>query len=467
MSGGPPDDPDRAQPYKRNNRAERTAIQIFLRDERLRGRARRCPPGWGPARPPAGRTPAVAPAAPARNGKALPQGVHVGAVAAHPEIQVRTGGQAGGADVADHLLLADAGSRTDPAGETRQVQVVGLVASGVVDDHHAPGGVVEGGALDRAVGHGPHRGARGSRVVDGVVRLDDSGDRVQAPRSVAATDAGEAQRGAQEGGAQRLALGVVIGGARSFGNGEPLHHPSGGRDVAGGQNAPGADLPVLDELLLHHQGKGIVRLGFVGEVDLPGEDVDEGHRQGVGGAEVVHGREEGRGYPPGDPDHRRFHQDLLPRHLPGVRLALDGEHLQGALVVDHGNHRTVGPVVDGEGLPRAALAQVGRFAQGLYQAQHLPGVHPARTTGRRCSSPAGRRRWRPGRSRAGAGGGEAAAGGTGGTGLEGYSTDSSPAAPTAPRERRRRPGGFQRSPHGAAGRSGSAGADNASGRPCA
>ena len=41
----------------------------------------------------------------------------------HAEVQVRTGGQSGGAHVADHFLLFDARSYLDPLGKAREVHV--------------------------------------------------------------------------------------------------------------------------------------------------------------------------------------------------------------------------------------------------------------------------------------------------------------------------------------------------------
>src|SRR5690348_7672699 len=61
--------------------------------------------------------------------------VDVLAVLLQPEVQMRTRGQAGHADLADQLSLRDVHAGPDAGGKRRQVQVFALVAAGVPQLH--------------------------------------------------------------------------------------------------------------------------------------------------------------------------------------------------------------------------------------------------------------------------------------------------------------------------------------------
>src|SRR5207245_4262579 len=61
----------------------------------------------------------------------LAERVHERAALGDPVVEMRPGGEAGGADVADHLALAHAHARPEAAGDRREMVVNRLVAQAI------------------------------------------------------------------------------------------------------------------------------------------------------------------------------------------------------------------------------------------------------------------------------------------------------------------------------------------------
>ena len=86
-------------------------------------------------------------------------------------VHVRAGREAGRADIADHLALADARAGLGRARERGHVAVGGLVAVGVVDADVFAVAALPADLLDRAVAGGVDRGAERGGPVDAGVHL--------------------------------------------------------------------------------------------------------------------------------------------------------------------------------------------------------------------------------------------------------------------------------------------------------
>src|SRR3546814_6430436 len=84
-------------------------------------------------------------------------------------VQVRPGGAAGGADVADDLALLHAGALGDALGDALHVGVRGLVGRAVAQAHVLPVAAVAAGVVDDAVAGGIDRRAAGGREVSALV----------------------------------------------------------------------------------------------------------------------------------------------------------------------------------------------------------------------------------------------------------------------------------------------------------
>ena len=95
-------------------------------------------------------------------------------------MQVVAGRQAGGADIADHLALADARAGHDALGEGALVIVGGLVAVGVADDRLAAIAARPARLLDHAVARGDDRRAARRRPVDAGMHAAVAQDRMAA-----------------------------------------------------------------------------------------------------------------------------------------------------------------------------------------------------------------------------------------------------------------------------------------------
>src|SRR5262245_12860450 len=93
-----------------------------------------------------------------RNGLAgnelLAERIHERAVARDAVIEVGAGGQPGGADVADHLTLAHAGTRRQTRAQPREVVVHRLVARAVAEAHRDAIATRPAGRDHSSVGHG-------------------------------------------------------------------------------------------------------------------------------------------------------------------------------------------------------------------------------------------------------------------------------------------------------------------------
>ena len=74
-------------------------------------------------------------------------------------MQMRSGGPAGGADIADYLALFDTGARRDAAPDFRQVCVGGVISAVVSNPDIAPIGTVPARLGHNAASGGNDRGA--------------------------------------------------------------------------------------------------------------------------------------------------------------------------------------------------------------------------------------------------------------------------------------------------------------------
>src|ERR1043166_8116871 len=108
--------------------------------------------------------------------------------------------EAGRADEADHLSLADALARLDAAREGRHMAIGGLVAVVVLHAHVFAVAALPADAVDRAVARGEDRRAIRRLPVDAGVHLGIAEDRMAA----------EAEAGAHDAGADRLAGGEIF-----------------------------------------------------------------------------------------------------------------------------------------------------------------------------------------------------------------------------------------------------------------
>src|SRR5262245_62891308 len=124
---------------------------------------------------------------------------------------MRAGGEARGADVADHLALGDARAPGDAGGEAREVAVPGRRLRLVAQDHEvAVAAAVTARELDHAVAGRLDPRAGGSAVVDPAVRPPGAEHRVKARAAEAGGDARQLDRRAQERLADVPAVGRVV-----------------------------------------------------------------------------------------------------------------------------------------------------------------------------------------------------------------------------------------------------------------
>ncbi|MOA19849.1 hypothetical protein D3C78_1402560 [compost metagenome] len=100
-------------------------------------------------------------------------------------VQVRAGGEAGHADVADDLPLLDAGAGADALGEAAQVAVDGAVALAMLDDHGVAIATLAACLDDPAITGGLDRRAGRRGVIDALVCTDFVQDRVETPHGEA------------------------------------------------------------------------------------------------------------------------------------------------------------------------------------------------------------------------------------------------------------------------------------------
>ena len=134
------------------------------------------------------------------------------AVFPNAEVQVRAGGGARCADIADELALVDAAARSDARGKAREVHIATLIAAHMLDpDAVAAAGRVPSAGAYRTVANCVHRGACRSGVVNGGVGLDLAGYGMLAAVGEFAADAVVFERRLEEHPLEAFAALVPIG----------------------------------------------------------------------------------------------------------------------------------------------------------------------------------------------------------------------------------------------------------------
>ena len=195
-------------------------------------------------------------------------------------MQVRAGGQAGGADVADHGALADLLALLQLA-EARHVRVQGGVAAAVVQDHHVAVAALGADELHPGVAGGHDRGAGAGGVVHALVHAHAAQHRMPA-RAELRRQPCVRDRHADEALLQRPAVGGEV-----LGLAVAVEAEAGMGLLAGGegrcQDPAGADPLALAPGFLDHGAEAVARLHVL-EVDVVLEDLVGHHRDG-GGAE--------------------------------------------------------------------------------------------------------------------------------------------------------------------------------------
>src|SRR5690606_28125024 len=200
--------------------------------------------------------------------------VAVHAVDAEYVVQVRAGGQAGAADVADHRALLEPRAGLVLA-EARHVRIEGGVALAVVEHHGAAVAALPAHERHARVAGGHDRGAVSGAVVHALVGAGAAQDRVLARAAEAGGDPRIRNRHADEGLFQRTAVGVVVT------HGAVALEAEAGVGLAAGGEARGLDRAAADALalapgLVVDDAEAVAFLG-AGEVDVVLEDL-VGHR---------------------------------------------------------------------------------------------------------------------------------------------------------------------------------------------
>src|SRR5690606_6254576 len=113
-------------------------------------------------------------------------------------------------DIADHVTLLDADTRTDPLREATQVGIAACVAAGVIDLHHVAEPSPIPRATHRPIADCPHRGARRGGIVDPIVGAIDSQDGVKAVARKGGADPAILEGGTQECATERFTLTVEV-----------------------------------------------------------------------------------------------------------------------------------------------------------------------------------------------------------------------------------------------------------------
>src|SRR5439155_6265058 len=196
------------------------------------------------------------------------------AVPRHAVVEVGPGGEPGGADGADDLLLPYAHARMEPRSDPREVVVLGLVPGPMPQVHLDAVAAVPAGVHDHAVGDGADRRTDGRPVVDREVGPDAAQDRMRARVREAGRDARELERRPEEALAQRLAGRVVVPVARRALEPDAGQYPAAAR-VLGHQDPAVVDEGVTGVALLDQQAEAVAGARVGGEVEVRGEHVDQ------------------------------------------------------------------------------------------------------------------------------------------------------------------------------------------------
>ena len=196
-------------------------------------------------------------------------------------MQVRTGGQSRGADVADDLPLLHGRAAADILGEALHVRVEGPVARAVLDHHGVAIATLGAGQNDLAVTRRLDGRAARRGVVHTLVGADLVQDGMLAAFRKARADPREVDGGADEGLAHVVAVGSVVAAFTPAGGVANRRIGRAAIDEAGGQDCTAADDLSVEGLLLIEHVELIAFANIHGEVDVVAEHVGQIHDQAV------------------------------------------------------------------------------------------------------------------------------------------------------------------------------------------
>src|SRR2546430_2264936 len=205
--------------------------------------------------------------------------VHEGAVVRDAIVEMWARRQPRGTHVADDLLLPNARAGSDVGRDPREMVVLRLVARPMADVHLDPVAAVPPGVHDDAVGDRADRSADRRPVVDREMGAHAAEDRMWSRVGEARRDARELERRLEEALPERLARQVVVGEVRRFGL-----EPDAGERLATARVLGDEDSAIVDEglarvALLDQQAEAVSRASVGGEVEVRGEDLDQGEHE--------------------------------------------------------------------------------------------------------------------------------------------------------------------------------------------
>src|SRR3989441_2679265 len=276
----------------------------------------------------------------------LAERVHEGAVVRDAIVEMWARREARGTHVADDLLLPNARAGSDVGRDPREMVVLRLVARPMADVPLDPVAAVPPGVHHDAVGYRANRCADRRPVVDREMGAHAAEDRMRPRVGEARGDAGELERRLEEALPERLAREVVVGKMRRFGL-----EPDAGERLAAARVLGDEDPAIVDEglarvALLDEQAEAVSRAGVGGEIEVRGEDLDQGEhepRRLTGALDRIEQRAL----------HDAFHDfdselgdRLGPADAPAAILGAGGEGQPRARLVAH-RHRLV-PSVPGD-----------------------------------------------------------------------------------------------------------------------
>ena len=207
-------------------------------------------------------------------------------------MQVRPGGQASHAYVADDLPLGDVRARSNTPCEAAHVSIQCLVLAPVLDNDGVAVTALAAGGNNPAVACRFDGRAGGSSIIDAFVGANAIEHRVQAAGIEAGADSGKVNRGPDESLAHAGAVSPVV--ARIAIAIRVAHRGVGLAAVgkAGGQNVSRAYGFVIDVLFLKQYFEAIALADVACEVDVIAEDVGHLHCQVVIESGVLSGKKQ-------------------------------------------------------------------------------------------------------------------------------------------------------------------------------
>jgi hypothetical protein len=220
-------------------------------------------------------------------GEGLAERIDRDAVAMDLEMKVRAGGEAGRADLADHLAAMHA--LAHPGQDPAHMAVIGLGAAAMVDRDHVAVPPVPAGELDPAVGDGDDLGAVAGAQVDALVHPGIIEDRMEAHAEAGGDPARHRPRhpaglAADARGLEPLAAAVAL----------PLHQlqrPAVGAGQARIEQFAGLDLAGRGAAVGEDDVEAVARADPAGDVELGGEraeiGLDRGRRHAGGACRAV------------------------------------------------------------------------------------------------------------------------------------------------------------------------------------